>query len=1276
MDAKRWERIKQVFSSVIACGPDRASARLLSECESDDELLRELRPLVEEHFRLVNAGEATVGVDASKVTSEPDLPSLLAGRFRVIARLGSGSFGDVYRVIDEAGDCEQLALKILRSSDPLALHYFKREFRSLADVYHRNIVALRELIAHGDRWMFSMEFVDGLDLLRFLDSHAGQDRDGALRSCITQLAEGLQALHERNLLHRDLKPSNVIVTASGRLVLLDFGLVRPFGDDVRQAVTFAGTPDYMSPEQAVGAALGEPSDWYSLGVMLYQALTGKLPFHFDSFEALRRKQIERPVPPSDISAKVPAELNELCLKLLEPDPLQRGSYTDVVRLAYAAGTGSAVRESPAGLFVGREKPLRGLHDSYTMAEDRPVLVHLCGASGVGKTVLLREFVRRLGDEPSTLVFYGRCYEGESVPFQAIDDLIDHIGQYLAGLPQDRVGQFLPRNFAVLVKMFPVLSRFLTGQTARAQNLESVDLRIRAFGALREMLGRFAERARVVLVVDDLQWGDADGCAALSDLLSSSDSPPILVVLAYRSEDIEASPWLKAFRETTGQPSSRQTVFIDLDRLDKAEAAELAASLLARDASPASLQHVIEQSGGNPFLLHEIVRWVKAPGVSPGLTEAFSLADVVRSRVNDLRPESRHILELVAVAGQPTELSILQTAAGITDAFDARDELVAARFIRLRTARDDGIEVYHDRIRTTLVADMDAVILVERNRELAFALVAANRRDPERIAAHFEQAHELHLCATFALQAARRAVEVLAFNKAGSFFEMALAAQTLGAADLRAARRECADAFANAGLGLRASEHYLAAGEGATMDERLECNLLAAEQLLYSGHVDRGLAIFGTVLGQVGLKLPNALSRIPLDLLLRRAHLKIRGLHWREKAAANVPRNILLKIDTCSSVATGLSLVDVARGAALQTTSLLLALRAGEPSRIARALAMEAGYTSTAGVKAESRAERLLAVASDLSTRTGDHRAIGLTAAMSAGCAWNAGRWAECYRRAHSAREQLRELHERVMWERDTASIFEMEALRWMGRWSEMKSTLPVLLEDARLRGDLYAQAILQMHAGTCVELANDNPSQARAGLTILERWSNTGFHVEHLVEMHNQVEIALYMGNGGEAISLVRKRWQALEASLLLRVQTLNLQMRSIRARSVVCAALEERSSEKRRDLLHLAERECRAIRLQGAPWGAVLAGFIEAGSESLLGKSERAIGTLRRTEIAADTTGMLMHSAVARRSLGLLMGGDAGRQLVASGDAILREEGVTNPERLAAVIAPGVQSV
>ena len=1266
MDAQRWKRIKEVFSSVIACGAEGAPAALLSECEGDAELLRELQPLIDEHFRWA-AGDAS----AADGESNADLPGVLAERFRVIARLGSGSFGDVYRVTDESSGGAELALKILRSSGPLALHYFKREFRSLADIYHPNIVVLRELIAHRGSWMFSMEFVDGIDLLSFLGSRTSQAREASLRSCFAQLADGLRALHERNLLHRDLKPSNVLVTAAGRLVLLDFGLVRQFGEGARNTMTFAGTPDYMSPEQTVGAALGEPSDWYAVGVMLYQALTGKLPLHFDSFEALRRKQFERPAPPVEIAPRTPADLNELCMKLLEPDPLLRASYSDVVRLT-RPGAAVVARESAQTLFVGRQEPLHQLENLYDMTQDRPVLVHLCGASGIGKTVLLREFVRRLQGDPATLVFSGRCYEGESVPFQAIDDLIDHIAQHLVHLPPDRIDQFLPRNFAVLVKMFPVLARFLTLQPARVANLDSTDLRTRAFGALREMLGRFAEHHRVVLIVDDLQWGDADGCMALSDLLSAVDSPPILVVLAYRSEDISASPWLETLRGAAPQAAGRRTVFIDLDCLAHHDAAKLAASLLYPLTDPETLHQVVEQSGGNPFLVHEIVRWVRARGANLA-TESFSLAEVVRSRINGLGLQSRRILELVAVAGQPTVWSILQTAASAPDSLAARDELLAARFIRWRSLRNDEAEIYHDRIRSTIVAELDAATLIERHRELALALASLNRSDPERIAAHYEQAHEAQLCARYALLAARRAVGVLAFNKAASFFEMAICAQTLAPEELRLARRECADALAKAGRGLGASEYYLAACDGATMDERLDCNLLAAEQLLYSGHVDRGLAIFATVLGQVGMKLPAALSHIPLDLLLRRARLKIRGLRWRETTAASVPRNILLKIDTCSSVATGLSLVDVARGAALQTTSLLLALRAGEPCRIARALAMEAAYASTAGVKAEGRAERLLALARDLSGRTGDQRAIGLTAAMAAGCAWNAGRWTECYQRARAARETLRELHDRVMWERDTASIFEVDGLRWMGRWAEMKAILPGLLDDARLRGDLYIQAILQMHAGSCSELANDNPAQAHAGLAILERWSNRGFHVEHLVEMHNRVEIALYTGDGGEAMSLVSQRWPALRASLLLRVQTLHIQMCSIRARSALCAALEERSSRKRRELLRLAERDCRAIRRQGAPWGAVLSGFIQAGRESLLGRREDAIATLARTQKAASSTGMLLHSAVARHSQGLLMGGDTGRQLTSAAAIDLKAEGIANPARLAAVVAPGI---
>jgi CheY-like chemotaxis protein len=1204
----------------------------------------------------------------------PDLPAVVAGRFQVVGRLGAGAFGDVYRVIDDAAGSSHLALKVLRSLDPVALQYFKREFRSLAGVNHRNIVALHELIAHADRWMFSMEFVDGVDLLQYLHSRRNSDRDAALRSCITQLAEGLRALHERNLLHRDLKPSNVLVTGAGRVVLLDFGLVRGFGEDTHSGGTFAGTPNYMSPEQAAGAPLGEPSDWYAVGVMLYQVLTGRLPFVYESYDALRRKQFERPVPPVEVDGTVPGELNELCLKLLDPDPLQRAGYADLIRALTSDRDVPAPESATGSLFVGRDEPLRRLDEAYALAVNHPVLVHLRGPSGIGKTALLHELMLRLDNEPDALVFASRCYEGESVPYKAIDDLIDHIADHLRRLPRDRVEQFLPRNFAALVKMFPILAPFQSSHPARTAMLEPADLRTRAFAALRELLGRFSEHHRVTLLVDDLQWGDADGCAALDDLLSASDSPAILVVLSYRSEDLDASPCLAAFRDAPRQSSSRTTIVIDLERLEGADAAEYARSLLAGPGNPEIVQHVVEQSGGNPFLVHEMVRWINARGAGPVLLQPFSLADVVRSRVNGLAAESRRLLELVAVAGQPTGLSILQTAAGIRNVLAARDELVAARLIRLRAVRgQDEVEVYHDRIRATITGGLDAAALVLCHREIAAGLEAAAVSDPERIAVHYEKALEPEPCARYALQAARRAVKVLAFHKATAFFEMALATQTLEAADRWAVHRECADALAHAGRGPEAAEHYLAASTGVPIDEQLECNLLAAEQLLFTGHIDRGLAIFAMVLGQVGLTLPKTPAAIAGNLLLRRGQLKIRGFRWRETAAAAVPRNVLLKIDTCASVAIGLSLVDIARGAALQSMTMLLALRAGEPRRIARALAMEAAYRSTVGVKARSRVESLLALARELAERNEDQRAIGLTAVMGAACAWNSGHWEECYLRARAAREALQERHERVVWERDTASIFEVDGLRWMGRWSVMKAILPELLEDARVRGDLYAQAILQMHGGSCAALANDDPERARAGLAILNRWSNTGFHVEHLVEMHNRIEVALYLGNGAEALALTRERWPALRQSLLLRVQSFRIQMRCLRARTTLGAALHETSTGVRQDLLRFAIRDGRAIEREGAVWGRALAELIEGGVESIAGRRRQAIGAFQRAAASAGSAGMFLHAAAARRSQGSLMGGDAGRELVGAADRDLGSEGIANPERLSALIAPGV---
>jgi eukaryotic-like serine/threonine-protein kinase len=1265
MDAARWARIKDAFYEAVASGTPIANEVVVHACRGDAELVREVLPLIEEHLRIEQAADLRPGrADASA-------PRIIARRFQVLARLGGGSFGDVFRVLDVSKGGAEFALKILRSSDPVALHYFKREFRSLADIYHRNLVRLHELIVDDEQWMFTMEFIDGIDFIRFLKAQASTEREETLRSCFLQLGEGLNALHTGGLLHRDVKPSNLLVTPAGRVVLLDFGLVHSV-ETSSSLATFAGTPDYMSPEQAVGAGATESSDWYAFGVLLYQSLTGMLPFYGTFVEVLRRKQVEEPPSPVAFNPDIPTSLHMLCTALLQREPSKRPSYAEIIRLLQPSATLS-VRESRKPTIIGRDEALDQLKDALEATDDKPVTVQICGPSGIGKTAVLREFVARLRKDSSVVVFAGRCYESETVPYQALDDLIDHMCQYFRRLPRDAVERLLPRNFDALVKMFPVLAPFLSSEARSVGQIGSTELRSRALAALRELFGRLRERHRIVLAIDDLQWGDVDGCMALNDLCSSIDSPAVLAVFAYRSEDIASNRSLSSLRDGLARPLNRTTTVIDLEHLNSADCRHLTKSLLNDHLTEPSLDHIAEQSGGSPFLVQEIAQWINSRSVVHVPDKPFRLGDVVRSRIDRLSPVSQHLLELVAVAGRPTELSVLQLAMGTHDTLFARDELVCNRLLRLRTVLGfEEVEIYHDRIRSVILSELDALTLLRSHRDLARALESVGGRDPERIATHYGRAEEPTLCAKYALIAASRAVEVLAFSEAARFYQMAISSQTLDSADCRAVHIQCADALSNAGRGFQAAEHYIAACTGAPVDDEPEWTLRAAQELLFSGYVDDGLTLFRKVLQHVGITIPDQEPRFPISLVFQRSRLRLRGIRWRERRASDVPRTRLLRIDTCASVATGLALIDIKRGATLQVMGFLLALRAGEPCRIARALAMEAGYCSTRGTRSERRTMILLKRAEELAGRTGDIRAIGLMSVMKATSAWNAGRWEECYQRACAARAWLANRHERLTWERDTASIFEVDGLRWMGRWSVMKTILPSLVADARSRGDLYAESILQMHAGSCVHLADDEPACGRAGLEILGRWSNTGFHVEHLVEMHNQVEISLYEGDSQHAFELIDGRWEALRESLLLRIQTLKIQMHSLRARAALAAASAETSPRRKKLLLNLAERDRRVIEGEGAVWGCALAALIGAGAEWLSGRRNQALIELARAEKQSRDAGMHLHRATARYCHGRLLASEGGLQQEEAAYAELRAEGIAKPKLLIRIVAPG----
>ncbi|HET8934735.1 MAG TPA: serine/threonine-protein kinase, partial [Polyangiales bacterium] len=209
-------------------------------------------------------------------------------RYEIVRELGTGGAGAVYLVRDrETG--EQLALKRLQRIDQKSVQRFKREFRSLAHVHHPNLIRLYDLGHAQDGWFLTMEYVQGRSLSEELsaahDVHAtraaandqSSDAEFVARviGLFDQLASGVHAIHQAGMLHRDLKPSNVMVASDGRVVVLDFGLVRGIeGDQVTQDGTISGTPAYMAPEQASAEPLSEASDWYAFGVMLYEMLAG------------------------------------------------------------------------------------------------------------------------------------------------------------------------------------------------------------------------------------------------------------------------------------------------------------------------------------------------------------------------------------------------------------------------------------------------------------------------------------------------------------------------------------------------------------------------------------------------------------------------------------------------------------------------------------------------------------------------------------------------------------------------------------------------------------------------------------------------------------------------------------------------------------------------------------------------------------------------------------------------------------------------------------------
>jgi hypothetical protein len=1215
-------------------------------------------------------------------------------------------------VVYEAHDRHRgmlVALKTLRRVDAESIYRFKREFRALADIAHPNLVSLYELVCEAGQWLFTMELLDGTDLLTHVRGRGEADAAPGgppsanglaveqppttrvlgpraasrpcsdvprLRSALRQLVSGVRALHDSGHLHRDIKPSNVRVTSTGRVVLLDFGVITARGgcaDDT------AGTPDYMAPEQTVAETpLTEASDWYGLGVLLYEALTGRRPFSGDPAHVIAAKQIAVPPPPRDLWQDVPADLDQLCSELLRVDPDARPTGADIARRLGTAQAPSVVTSAagsgamPGDVLVGRDEELAVLRGAYQETKaGAGVTLYVCGSSGVGKTALVSHFLAEVSRDAGAVVLGGRCYERESVPYKAVDSLVDSLCRHLIRLPRHEVDAVMPRDIRLLERVFPVLRRVDAVAHARRRSAVVADppeLRRRAFEALRELVARVAELGPLVLHIDDLQWGDVDSAPVIEMLMRPPAQPPLLLLGCYRAEDADQSPFLRALLRPPSEPGPRPNLrTVTLGALSRPHALALARTRLsAAGASLAAADLIARESEGNPYFIDELVRSV-ASGAD-ATEDGFGLDGVIRSRVAALAPPARRVLELVTVAGRPIALGLAMQAAGLDDTrwLEVSRGLRANNLMRLSGVREhDVCEPYHDRIREAVVAGLSEPTRVARHRELGHALQAAGVDDPEALAMHFRAAGDRDAAGELTARAAHRAAAALAFDRAADLYRLALELRTPGDDGERFdLLTRLGHALANAGRGAEAATVYLEAAVGARHADALDLRRRAAEQLLRCGHIDDGLSILRTVLAEVGMDLPEGSLRPVLALVLRRAQIRLRGLGFRERDEGEIAPSELRRVDACGSVAMGLSLVDTIHAARFQSRHLLMALRAGEPRRISRALATEAGYSAICGGRSSRRTAALIERASAIARRTREPYAIGW-ATMAAGmAAYLGGRFRQARDLCLEADTTFRSMCTGVDWELDTAQLFSLFSLVYLGDIDRLVQRVPVRLREAEARGDLYAITNLRTRITYLSRLAAGDAPAARAEVEAgLARWTHTGFHLQHYYHLFALGEIDLYEGNGAAVLDRLARAAPVLRRSQLLRIQLVRIELEHLRARAFVAAAQADRDEGPR--LLRAARRGARRIERERMPWSDPLAALIRAGCAATVDNATGARDLAYRAGAQFEAAEMRLYAAVAHRFAARLAACSA--HGAASG-----MPGITVPDAWVRMLAPG----
>ena len=730
--------------------------------------------------------------------SELEAGTVVDGRYEILAAIGSGGLGTVYRARD-VNDDATVALKMLNIVGDEAQRRFLREFNILCRIRHARIVRSHKWGLHAGKPYFSMDYIQGRPLSDLIASAEDLERlrTAWLLPLIRQIGEGLAYIHEQGVVHRDLKPSNIMISeieGKPEVAILDLGLAR-FRESAEPRVTPPGRPtgtvEYMSPEQIRARRTDQRSDLYSLGVVLYEILTGRPPFTGENpasvmFQHLR----DLPPPPRPSAGGASSPIEESVMKLLEKEPIDRYSSAgsllhdltdkeeagsdqergdDCFSPPHVEGTTDAPVLQPQ--FQGREREIKALREILReTGHGRGRVVLVSGVAGIGKSQVLEEFQADARVQ-GMRVLTGRCYENAGPPFgpflEALRDIAEQPGTQESDLE------------ASVRRVLTLIER-----PAPADQPDPYP----AMETLSELLGDLSRETPTLVCIEDLQWADELTLRFLDFMRRDPDPVPLVFGLACRKVDEDPLP--PGIGNLTKGPDAPGVVHFQLDPLEMEETANLAASLLGEQAVPEEeARRIFRETGGNPLFVVELIRgsveegliWRDSAGgwrwpesgewpMPSGIMQAIEL------RLGRLRSAQRQALEyasifrgafsfdLIAEVWREDELQLLETLEGhvrlgLLKDFQDRDGRYRFSHGLIQRAVYDGIS-----------ENRRALLHQEAGRALETRSESGGSETLDDLAYHFSRSNNLEKMVRYVTASGRVALRMHYFSRALEQFE--------------------------------------------------------------------------------------------------------------------------------------------------------------------------------------------------------------------------------------------------------------------------------------------------------------------------------------------------------------------------------------------------------------------------------------------------------------------------------------------------------------------------